>query len=814
MTQKKYFSALFSFTLALIFSIGITVCSAQTLNLPPRPTNALTRTQFSTALLDMSIATREYWVFRQASTGNIPSWERHLVPITINKTINGTSHTLVYYALPDYFCIGSDTDYFQEPMSPILAQHIANLTGCALPTRLMVNQIWTNSTVKMTANTFSPSTYTIDSVPVFILENSSNRVERNTTTNSFPLGALVSGDKKDLIISSLIYTNLTANVPKPVVIYGWIQPNSMPIQPAYNGHAETYMDYSHGTRLIQTNVILDGFPTTISNILADPTLNVLLSDEGVLMKSYYTLDSTLTPFVITPPRSQTVHAGGTGTFNVTPSGEPPFTYQWKLNTAPISGATNSTFIITNAQAANAGTYAVTIANSYGMVTSPPTVFRVTTNAYPILFSDALTNDTSSNWNLFYGTTDFTTNWAYDFSDIAYTWNGSAFFIPASPTFDTNSARGLRLTVNNTAAVINGINVFPKNQVFSNNFALLFDMWINYPGGANGSGASGTTEYMISGINHTGTEVDWAATNVNVPSTDGIWFAIDGEGGASKDVHAYLGNPSGLETDLSAAAGGLISTNHANAPFPTLFPSTRFESVGSPGKNWVACAIIQSNNVVTWTMDDTILAQRTNSSIYTSGTIMLGYMDIFSSVASPAYDAFILYNNVRVEDRSSAPAVSPTFTSLPVSQTVLSGTNLLLSGSASGTEPIFAQWFFNGNAIQNATNLSLQLNEIQTTNSGDYSVTISNVAGSISSPPVTITVNVRPFSFNNASVQLNGSVFLNFTGAMGSQYTVQTSTNLIDWAAIGTIMVQENPATFADTNAALFTSRFYRLVITP
>ena len=94
--------------------------------------------------------------------------------------------------------------------------------------------------------------------------------QRYTTTNAHPLGSLVSGDKKDEIISHLIYTNFAnTNVPKPVVIYGWIQPDGSPIQPEYNGHEETYMDYSHGTRLVQMAPVLDGVTNTVTNIMAE-----------------------------------------------------------------------------------------------------------------------------------------------------------------------------------------------------------------------------------------------------------------------------------------------------------------------------------------------------------------------------------------------------------------------------------------------------------------------------------------------------------------------------------------------------------------
>jgi len=44
-------------------------------------------------------------------------------------------------------------------------------------------------------------------------------------------------------------------------------------------------------------------------------------------------------------------------------------YQWNLNSAPISGATSATYVVPNASSVNAGNYTVTVTNGAGSVTS-------------------------------------------------------------------------------------------------------------------------------------------------------------------------------------------------------------------------------------------------------------------------------------------------------------------------------------------------------------------------------------------------------------------------------------------------------------
>ena len=251
----------------------------------------------------MSLTDRENEIFAQVISGNVPAFQRNLVAVTNTEIVSSISYTYTYYVLPDYLAIGCDTNYFLCPMTPLLAQHIADVTGCTMPTRKMVNQIWSAAPVHLAPSTITASPQMI-TIPVMAQHNDTVWSQRSAILTAHPLGELVGGDKKDVVISNLIY----GYSPSRVVIYGWHYTNGTPIQPLYNGHEETYADYSHGIRLVQMNMLLNGAQTSISTVLQSSTLNTLLSDEGSITVPRYPV---FTPIVATPTSFAVVNKNAT-----------------------------------------------------------------------------------------------------------------------------------------------------------------------------------------------------------------------------------------------------------------------------------------------------------------------------------------------------------------------------------------------------------------------------------------------------------------------------------------------------------------------
>ena len=98
------------------------------------------------------------------------------------------------------------------------------------------------------------------------------------------------------------------------------------------------------------------------------------------------------------------------------------------------------------------------------------------------------------------------------------------------------------------------------------------------------------------------------------------------------------------------------------------------------------------------------------------------------------------------------ATAPTILSQPVSSVFNAGSGVQLSVVASGTAPLSYQWRKAGAPIAGATNATLSFASVQTNDVGAYTVTVSNVAGSVTSNAAILAVTVpNPGRLINLSV---------------------------------------------------------------
>ena len=223
--------------------------------------------------------TREQWeetIVKEIKAENVPSFNSRFVTVRVEGVdCKGKTHTLLYQASPDYLAIGTDDDFVRVPLTPMAAQLVAEHLHCMLPTKKMVDQIYEQAQIKL-----APKPLTENRNALYTFVEHHKIIERQRTGKS--LGKLVAGVKKDVVI-----TNLLQQKENRVAIYGWHQLNGKPIQPLTTVHVNWYVDYSHGIRLIKRQAELDCKVCDLYEVVKDPDLCCLISDEGPITVPHY-----------------------------------------------------------------------------------------------------------------------------------------------------------------------------------------------------------------------------------------------------------------------------------------------------------------------------------------------------------------------------------------------------------------------------------------------------------------------------------------------------------------------------------------------
>jgi hypothetical protein len=244
--------------------------------LPPRPSRAKPGRQIIKDLLYAEPEERERVIAHEILQGNVPDSWRDFVDVVVDaEDAGGSKHRVKLRVSPDYLSVGSDQDFVRVPLTPYLAQLIADVTGCILPTRRLVDEIDRAAAVKLQP---IPLSLARESLATFLKHH--ELIQEGIKINdSVPF---ISGIKKDVIISRRL-----SERPDRVAIYGWHQSNGEPIQQPTTVHSARYVDYSHGVRLVDQWCDVDGTPMRVREVLRDENLHPLLSDGGAFEETAY-----------------------------------------------------------------------------------------------------------------------------------------------------------------------------------------------------------------------------------------------------------------------------------------------------------------------------------------------------------------------------------------------------------------------------------------------------------------------------------------------------------------------------------------------
>ena len=244
-----------------------------TRHIPERPSHSLTGSQFVDLVSKKDENQREQVISEQLLKGNLPDFLRQLKPVKLQQqSKSGQLLRATIFVTPDYLAIGSQADFIRVPMDYHTARMVATEFGFILPTRRVVDAIYDQSENHFTPQPLPPGPQ-MCSTGYYRRHN--QKILQQRYSLGINLGELVSGHKKDVVI-----TNRLKRKPGRIAIYGWHRPDGKPIQPLSTVHGAGYADYSHGIRLVSEKVLIDGKLYSAYDILKDPELAPLLSDEG------------------------------------------------------------------------------------------------------------------------------------------------------------------------------------------------------------------------------------------------------------------------------------------------------------------------------------------------------------------------------------------------------------------------------------------------------------------------------------------------------------------------------------------------------
>ncbi len=450
----------------------------------------------------------------------------------------------------------------------------------------------------------------------------------------------------------------------------------------------------------QSNLVLNAVSVASSGSYSVAVSNAF----GSVTSSVTVLDVVSGPPVIVQqpsPAALTLAINGGVTLSVGAVGTVPITYQWQLDGAPISDATQSSLTLSGVTSNSAGAYNVVLTNPHGTLTSSNEVLTVIAPApnYP---SAIMALGPQAYWRLneTNGTTAF---------DYAGGFNGAAVggVVVGEPG---PSLPGLAGT-GSAAYDLDGLTGVVSTP-------LLVD---------------GTAGTFIALIN---------ATNVNV-DPEGILDARGGPG-SSCSLELYTDG----QTLQYSWANQANTYNYA--------PTANLTGLQAPQNTWawVVCSVGPAETVMYVDAGSGLQAETNDVPALTvtnTGPMLIGrdptWFYLPAAVTEGTYfNRALSFAEIKALDQvlfSGTAVAGPDVIVPPVPQTVLAGLPATMTVSAIGALPMSFQWQLNNADIPGATSQTLVIPSVSSADAGSYRVVISNSVGTSNSTEALMTVLSQP-----------------------------------------------------------------------
>lgn len=460
---------------------------------------------------------------------------------------------------------------------------------------------------------------------------------------------------------------------------------------------------------------------------------------GTTSSNVATLSVVTGPSITKDPESRTVNPGVSTSFTVEAAGTAPLSFQWRKDTSVIPGATESTYTIGSVKHEDEGTFTCQVSNSVDSVIS--SAATLTVNHSPMISTHPTPRTVDPGTPVSFviqatGTAPLSYQWKKGNQAIGgatasiYTISSAQESDEATYSCVVSNVAGAE-TSSPAALVVNdspSISQHPSSRTVDPGASVTFSIVVtgssplSYQWRKDGSGLSGATssEYSISNVQqlHEGVYSCLVSNSAGAVFSNGATLSVN-------DPPVITGHPQSKTVNPNTSVSFTVAVT-GSAPLSYQWAKDGVSVGGATGATYAIASVAQSH-------EGSYACIVTN----TAGT------QTSSSAALSVNDP-------------------PTISTHPVSSTVNPGASVNFGLVASGSWPLTFQWNKNGNAIPGATKSSYSLGDVKESDEGDYSCTVSNMAGTKTSNNARLTVNDKPvITSHPASQTVQTGMAVNF-----------------------------------------------------
>lgn len=482
----------------------------------------------------------------------------------------------------------------------------------------------------------------------------------------------------------------------------------------------------------------------------------LLTVSAPLVSNPPTTVSSVAPTITNqPPASQVVTVGSTADLAVVASGSPAPSYQWKKNGANIAGATASGLRISAAALTDTASYTVLVSNSAGSVLSASsalTVNAVTSQSVgPVVSTQPVSQTVTAGAAVTFsvvatGTPAPSYQWQKNGSPISGATNGT-FVIPSVALSDGG----------NYSAVVSNLagSLTSSTALLAVTSPVVTQPPLVYPPppvSSSGGGSSTVTAPSISTqpqasqVAAVGSDVRLSVVASGSAVLSYQWrkngSAVNGATGSSLLLSSVGTSDTGTYVVVVTNSAGSVTSAGAivSVGGKPVFSTQPVGQAVNLGARVILNAVAIGSPAPTyqWTKNGATITGATGSSY------------VINSVRDTDFATYrmVATNNQGSTTSNAANlvlAAAPVISAQPVALSAASGSTATFSVTVAASPAPDFQWKKNGVKISGATNSTLVLSRISSSDAASYSVEASNSVGWVVSRPATLSVTAASSS---------------------------------------------------------------------